>query len=145
MIVFLGLLAIVLIIYEYEKRGGVADIANYAGRAGFSGVDLVTAVAIAYAESAGDPNAVGDLDLGRSIGLWQINLRAHPEYTEEYLLNPQNNAFAAFQIYRDAGYSFHPWSTFKSGAYLSHVDKAQSEIGDSFEIASETPDMEGEG
>jgi hypothetical protein len=104
------------------------SIAQYARNAGFSGVDLLTAVAIALAESSGNPNAKGDLNLGISIGLWQINLRAHPEYDEQSLYDPQTNANAAYAIYQDAGNSFRPWSTFKSGAYTAHLDAAQKDI-----------------
>lgn len=102
------------------------SVAGWAKNAGFSGIDLGIAVAIAFAESSGDTNAVGDVDLGRSIGLWQINLAAHPEYSEQELYNPQNNADAAFAIYRQAGNTFRPWTTFRTGAYLSHMDSPVS-------------------
>jgi len=107
------------------------QIAQYAAAAGFSGADLVTAVAIALAESnGGNPNAYNkepqdvpgnfgrsspDDGLG-SYGLWQIYLAAHPEFAGENLLDPQTNANAAYAIYAVAG-GFHPWSTFGSGEY----------------------------
>jgi hypothetical protein len=107
------------------------QIAQYAAAAGFSGADLVTAVAIALAESGGgNPNAYnkepqdvpGYFDrasaedgLG-SYGLWQIYLAAHPEFAGENLLDPQTNANAAYAIYAVAG-GFHPWSTYTSGEY----------------------------
>jgi hypothetical protein len=107
-----------------------AQIAQYAAAAGFSGADLVTAVAIALAESGGNANAynaepqdvpgnygrasAGD-GLG-SVGLWQIYLAAHPEFTGENLLDPQTNANDAYAIYAVAG-GFHPWSTYTSGEY----------------------------
>jgi hypothetical protein len=106
----------------------VPQIAVYAANAGFEGNDLLTAIAIALAESGGDPGAVGDLNItrGGSVGLWQINLRWHPQYTAQALMDPQTNADAAFQIFQAAGDSFSPWSTFKSGAYRSHLDVASS-------------------
>jgi hypothetical protein len=107
------------------------QIAQYAAAAGFSGADMVTAVAIALAESrGGDPNAYNkepqdvpgnygrssaDDGLG-SYGLWQIYLAAHPEFAGENLLDPQTNANAAYAIYAVAG-GFHPWSTYTSGEY----------------------------
>lgn len=94
---------------------GYSELIYLASQAGF-GSDSSTAAAIALAESGGKRTAVGDVNLGRSIGLWQINLRAHPEYTEGDLYNPQNNANAAFQIYSDAG-GFSPWTTFRTGVY----------------------------
>jgi hypothetical protein len=106
------------------------QIAQYAAAAGFSGADLVTAVAIALAESGGNPSNYNkepqdvpgnfgrsspDDGLG-SYGLWQIYLAAHPEFAGENLLDPQTNANAAYAIYAVAG-GFHPWSTFGSGEY----------------------------
>jgi len=106
------------------------QIAEYASNAGFVGEDLITAVAIAMAESSGNPNAVGDLGItpGGSIGLWQINLRWHPEFTAEGLKDPQTNANAAFSVYTTAGDSFTPWSTYKTGAYVSHLPDAQNGV-----------------
>jgi hypothetical protein len=105
-----------------------ATIAQYAANAGFSGPALQTAVAIALAESGGNPNAVGDLNLGTSVGLWQINLRAHPEFANVNLRDPQTNANAAFAIYTAAGSSFSPWSTYKSGAYQAFLSAAPSPL-----------------
>jgi hypothetical protein len=100
-----------------------SDLATYAANAGFSGDDLNVAVAVALAESSGNPNAVGDLAItpGGSVGLWQVNLKFHPEYTEAELKDPQTNANAAYAIYQNAGNSFTPWSTYKSGAYLAYL------------------------
>jgi hypothetical protein len=97
-----------------------AQIAAYAANAGFSGSSLQTAVAIALAESSGNPNVVGDTNLtpGGSVGLWQINLAAHPQYSAADLLDPQANANAAFALYQASG-GFSPWTTFKTGAYAS--------------------------
>jgi Lysozyme like domain len=104
-----------------------AEIAPLARNAGFAGADLITAVAIALAESGGDPSIVGDLNItpGGSVGLWQINLRWHPEYTEDQLLDPQANAGAAYAIYTDADHSFSPWSTYASGSYRKFVEVAE--------------------
>jgi len=108
------------------------QISQYASNAGFAGEDLITAVAIALAESSGNPGAVGDLDItkGGSVGLWQINLRWHPEYTADSLKDPQVNANAAFAVYSAAGDSFTPWSTYKTGAYLAHMSQAQEGLTD---------------
>jgi Lysozyme like domain len=124
-----GIAAAVWILFMGQK---ITGIAGYAKQAGFAGQDLVTAVAIALAESSGDPNAKGDLTLGVSIGLWQINLRAHPEYSEQELYDPQLNANAAFKIYTAAHSTFRPWSTFtqnnpKTGEpyYAAHLSEAE--------------------
>lgn len=99
------------------------EITQLASNAGFQGWDLQTAVAVAFAESSGNPNAVGDITLGGSIGLWQIYLKAHPEYTRDELFDPQTNANAAYAIYQAAGNQFTPWSTWKNQAYLKHLDE----------------------
>lgn len=128
MILLLALAVLGFAFYEaYLKHPAEGTVAGYASKAGFSGFALIEAVAIAYAESSGDPNAIGDLNLGRSIGLWQVNLAAHPEYSEEELLDPQTNANAAFAIYQAAGDSFTPWTTFNTGKYSENLDRATTE------------------
>jgi Lysozyme like domain len=107
-----------------------SDIATYASNAGFP--DVVTAVAIALAESGGDPSAVGDKTLaptnGPSIGLWQINIgsKANPQYANANLTDPQTNANAAYAIYVQQG--FQAWSTFNGGQYLNFMQTAQDAV-----------------
>jgi hypothetical protein len=108
-----------------------SQILTFAANAGFSGNDLITAVAVALAESAGDPNAHGDTTIGSglgSFGLWQIYADAHPEYGPGFsqLYDPQTNANAAFAIYQQAGNQFTPWSAFKNGHYQSFMSQAQA-------------------
>lgn len=109
-----------------------ADIASFAAGAGFQGPDLITAVAIALAESSGNPNAIGDQSLapanGPSIGLWQINIgsQAHPELAGANLQDPATNAAAAYGIYSASG--FRPWTTYGSGKYLLSVSQAQNGV-----------------
>lgn len=137
-LLFLGVGAMWLIL---SGRNAV-NITDYAKRAGFTGNDLIIAVAIAYAESSGDPNARGDRrdendpDTATSYGLWQIHWTVHPEtYVNNptELFDPQNNANAAFIIYTRAGNTFRDWSTFdpRNGTtprYLSYVNKATQEV-----------------
>jgi hypothetical protein len=126
-----------------------AQIAQWAAGAGFGGVltaaagittakgenPLQVAVAIALAESGGDPDAVHhNADGSVDRGVWQINDRAHPDLYEKW---PQwwsaTNADMAFGVYQSAphgGNSFSPWSTYKSGAYLIHMPAAKTAITD---------------
>lgn len=109
----------------------VDDIITVATNAGFTGQDLVTAVAVAMAESSGNPNALGDIGIGQgSFGLWQINSYWHPEYGPDFskLYDPQTNANAAYAIYVAAGNSFTPWSTFKTGSYQQFVNSVTAAI-----------------
>jgi len=107
------------------------DIAGYAQNAGWSGTDLEAAVAIALAESGGNPSAVGDQALaptnGPSIGLWQINTAKHKDFTADQLTDPQTNAQAAYLVWQRAGGSFQPWTTWTNGAWYAH--KADADAG----------------
>lgn len=119
--------------YKVLTQYSIADLIPLAQSVGFSGDALIKAVSIAMAESSGDPNAHGDTTLGSgtgSFGLWQIYSDAHPEFGPDFtkLYDPQVNANAAYQIYRAAGYSFSPWTTFKNGAYLAFVPSVQQAL-----------------
>jgi soluble lytic murein transglycosylase-like protein len=111
-------------------RLSASQIATYAANAGFSGDDLTTAVAIALAESSGNPKAVGDLNVspGGSVGLWQINLAAHPQYANVDLTDPALNASAAFAVFTQAGFQFTPWSTYNSGKYMAYANEAMGAV-----------------
>lgn len=77
------------------------------------------AAAVAMAESGGDPNAYGDAQYGGSIGLWQVNLPSHPNYSEQDLYDPTFNAKAALSISSN-GTNWKPWTTYRTGAYLKY-------------------------
>jgi hypothetical protein len=91
------------------------QLADLAYNAGFQKdeVELTRAVAAALGESGGNERALGDG--GKSYGLWQIYIPAHPEYAKnpEQLYDPKTNADAAYKIYVAAGRNFgpfHAWS-----------------------------------
>lgn len=134
MVLAIGILFVLVLAYEFSQGADSPwTIANVAANAGFSGADLVTAVAIAYAESSGNPNASNTVPPDNSYGLWQINVNAHPEYDPQSLLDPQTNANAAFAIYSAAGNSFKPWGTYLppygNGAYQQYLPQAQTDVG----------------
>ena len=121
-----------LLVNQLSGNLNALQIAQYARIAGFSGTDLITSVAIALAESSGNPSAIGDVGIGQgSFGLWQISSKFHPEYGPDFtiLYDPQVNANAAYSIYSSAGNSFSPWTTFKNGMYASNLNAVQSAIG----------------
>lgn len=107
------------------------QIAQLAAQAGFTGDALITAVAIAGAESGGDPQAynpepgaAGGTPSGMgSFGLWQIYRKAHAEFAKWDLMDPGQNAAAAYSIWA-AGGSFRAWTTFKTGAYQRFMQAA---------------------
>lgn len=105
--------------------GSSSSLVAAAQKAGFSGDQLVTAVAVALAESGGNPQAVGDQ--GTSYGLWQIHLPAHPGITAAQAQDPTQGAAAAFAISK-GGTNWSPWSTYTNGAYTSYLDRARQLI-----------------
>lgn len=105
----------------------LSEVIAIARKAGFTGSGLVTAVAIAMAESALNANATGDVNIqtdkwGPSVGLWQIRtlkpayLHMEPIRNIATLYDPYMNAKAAFQISK-GGTDFTPWSTFIYNQY----------------------------
>ena len=94
-----------------------------------------TAAAIAQAESGGNTSAILNTAYPQlpgyrppssgalreySVGLWQVNMLAHPQYSVSSLLTPVGNANAAVAI-ASGGASFSAWSTYKSGAYKRYL------------------------
>lgn len=114
-------------------------IAAYAHAAGFSGNDLITAVAIAKAESGwsntakGGPNSDGTYDWG----LWQINDVHKPSDSVKH--DPAANARAAYAIYSKAGNKFTPWATFNSGKYKQFLSESKDAVK---QLQSNGPDWE---
>lgn len=92
-------------------------IAQLAANAGFSGGDLTKAVAVALAESGGNPNA---LNPSGASGLWQVMWKLHGLSGNAF--DPQTNANAAYQVFRQQGWN--AWTTYTSGAYLVYMGRA---------------------
>ena len=103
--------------------------------AGGSNSTADTAAAIAQAESGGNtavilntayPNLPGYRPPAQgalpeySVGLWQINELAHPQYTTATLLTQIGNANAAVKI-ANGGASFAAWTTYKDGVYKQYL------------------------
>ena len=82
--------------------------------------------AVGMAESTGNPRAINP---GRgangptneySIGLWQINTRAHPQYNKAALMDPLYNAKAALEVFRKQG--IRAWGAFTDGNYRKYLN-----------------------
>lgn len=92
------------------------EVAALADSAGFPWSELHTAVAVAYAESDGDPRAVNRNRNGsRDSGLWQIN----SIHGFSNLKNPQVNAEAAFYVWEMQGWTAWYAHTPRGGKYGS--------------------------
>jgi len=123
--------------------------ADAAIKAGFTGQALVTAIAIAGAESSFD--TLGDLTLmdakwGPSVGLWQIRSLKHWNMYSgadalrdaSRLTDPYFNARAAYAISK-GGTNFTPWSTFTSNAFTPYIVNAASAVRSVIDTVKENP------
>lgn len=96
-----------------------SQIADYARRAGFPESLIPTMTAISLAESGGNPSSRLFTSREDSRGLWQINIKAHPEFAAYDLTNPQANADAAYAVWKKQG--LNAWTTYTTGAYKSFL------------------------
>lgn len=114
-----------------SRRMTIDQLRYLAKLTGFPDPD--TAAAVAMAESGGDPSATNDTR-GRtdlpphtqpeySLGLWQINVLAHPQFAPDRLSEAGYNAYAALAV-SSGGTNFSPWSTFNDGSYKQHMPAA---------------------
>ena len=119
------------------------QIAQVASQAGFKGGALVTATAIALAESGGNtmaynPETAAGTPIGSgSRGLWQVYGKVHPQYNNDGTYDPLTNARAAYQI-SSSGTNFNPWSTYTNGAYKSYLQQANNVAGTGGTLATPT-------
>lgn len=96
---------------------------------GFRSNDIVEAVKVAYAESSWNTNAANSC----CKGLWQINLKAHPDMTAN-VFDPVQNAKYAYSIWSAAGSKWcssgkppngcNPWQGYGNSRYKSVGAKA---------------------
>ena len=99
------------------------QIAGYAKAAGFPQNEIPTAVAVALAESGGNPAAVNRANTNGSVdyGLFQINTVHGPLLTQGDKFDPAANARMAFTVWSRAGNKWTPWSVYKSGSYRAFM------------------------
>ena len=98
--------------------GGLSgpQIAAHARAVGLPEAAVPTAVAVALAESSGRTDAVLSTSREHSVGLWQINTKAHPQYSASALRDPAYNARAMAAI-SAGGTNWKPWATYTNGKY----------------------------
>lgn len=101
-----------------------AEISTYASRAGFSGDDLKIAVAVALAESGGNPQSHNITPPDNSYGLWQINMygtlgparrATYGLASNDALFDPATNARVAHGVFKASGWK--AWTTYTRGTY----------------------------
>lgn len=98
------------------------QILQHAYNAGWRGNDLAVAGAVAKAESGGDTNARALTSREDSRGLWQINVKAHPEQANVNLYDPATNAKVAYDLWKRSGWG--PWSAHNNKSYLLYMPEA---------------------
>ncbi len=119
----------------YEAGGlTYADVINLEIAVGVPRNELATALAIAMAESGLRTNATNvNTDVYQSVdrGLWQINNHWHPDISDNQAYDPTGlgNARAMMEVSNN-GTNWNPWSTYSSGAYLSHLGVAEEAVNE---------------
>jgi hypothetical protein len=122
-----------------------AEIARLAMNAGLGSHEQVKiATAIALAESGGIPTRQGDN--GFSIGLWQIHMPSHPQFSKGQLMIPAENAKAMMAV-SEGGKTWRPWTVYKTGAYRAYLDRGQKAASEAFfgDVPSENAGLGGGG
>lgn len=120
-----------------RSRYSFSELADYARRGGWSEEEIPQAVAIAMAESGGNPLALNDNPStgDKSFGLMQINMIGGlgPERARQFglsryedLYDPVKNFQAAKAIRDSQGWP--AWSVYKSGRYKDYLPGAQQSL-----------------
>jgi hypothetical protein len=109
------------------------QIAALAQHAGFTGDNVNIAVAVALAESGGNPNSHNSTPPDDSYGLWQINMLGSlgPARRKQFgissnsqLFDPATNAKAAHMIWQGSGWN--AWTTYTKETYKQFLGKGGS-------------------
>ena len=116
-------------------RLALSQIGEVAEQAGFSGAGLAMAIAVALAESGGDPLAT-DHDTNGTVdrGLWQIN-SVHRAYSAACDYAPSCAARAAYAISAH-GRDWSPWVTYQRGEEIAYLPEAVSWVDQRAPVAA---------
>jgi hypothetical protein len=110
-----------------SPKGSGAVVAQAAKDAGFTGNDLVIAIAVAKAESgwrssARNGNTNGSLD----CGLWQINSVHRQLLKKNNCYDPKANARMARAVWKQSHGSWSPWVTYQRGKHSQFMAEART-------------------
>lgn len=109
--------------------------ADASDKAGWAGLDLVVATAVALAESGCDPAAAsvngptqGCPDGSTDRGIFQINSCYHSEVSDACAYNRGCNARAAYAIWDNDHDSFNQWTVYIQRTFKSHLTEARKAV-----------------
>lgn len=104
------------------------QVIGWIREAGWTGPDVPIAYAVAKAESGFNLSAVNPSDPnGGSFGLFQINGVHKPTAAEK--TEGAANAKRGYRVWREAGGSWRPWSTYTHGTYRAYMAEATRYAG----------------
>jgi hypothetical protein len=105
------------------------EIAQAARAGGFPDEHLVTAVAVALAESGGNEGATNKNTNGTvDYGLWQINSIHRADLVSGSWNVPADNARMAYNVFKRAGNSWWPWYAFRGAKHIKFLDRATTAV-----------------
>ena len=106
----------------------ITQIAGAAKAAGFTGPDLVIAVAVAEGESSGQADqATPERDGSTSYGLWQINSVHKDVLAMGSWADPATNARMARTVWQRSGWK--AWGAYNNQSYARSLAAAQQAVG----------------
>jgi Lysozyme like domain len=113
---------------ESKPSSPGAVVAQAAHDAGFTGNDLVIAIAVAKAESDWRPSVVSptNADGTKDCGLWQINSIHKDLLRKNSCSDPKANARMARQVWKNAHGSWSPWYTFQNSKHRPFMAEART-------------------
>jgi hypothetical protein len=109
---------------------------------GGSSSSCPTAVAVAWAESRGNPGATGRNPGSYDRGLWQINSKWHPDVSDSCAYNAACNAKNAVRI-SSGGSRWSPWATYNDGLHRKFMGQAKSACSSSRDELDENVGWQG--
>ena len=118
----------------------MGQVASLWKRNGGSSSSCPTAVAVAWAESHGNPKATGRNSDSYDRGLWQINSKWHPDVSDSCAYNAGCNAKNAVRISK-GGSRWSPWATYNHGRHRKYMSKAKSACASSRDELSQSFDI----
>jgi hypothetical protein len=112
----------------------MSEIAPLIVRAGFTGVDAITALAVCWAESGGNTLAV-NINVANplspsfrsmDLGLCQFNTYWNPKFPIADMFDPGKSVERMWQLH--SHYGFRLWTVFHTGTYQRWIDSARNSL-----------------